>query len=55
MLIPNNDNLINKNKNSFQQLHNYMPSKSFRILMCGPPGSGRTNALVHMLLKRLNC
>ena len=30
-----------------------MPSKSFRMLICGPTGSGKTNALVHMLLKQL--
>ena len=52
MLIPNYDNLLNK-KNKFEQLHNFMPSKSFRLLICGPSGSGKTNALVHMLLKPL--
>jgi type IV secretory pathway VirB4 component len=50
MLIPNYDN---KKKNNFKQLYNYMPSKSFRMLICGPSGSGKTNALVHMLLKPL--
>ena len=45
MLIPNYDNLINKKKNNFVQLHNYMPSKSFRMLTCGPSRSGKTNAL----------
>ena len=53
MLIPNYDNLIDKKKNNFKQLYNYMPSKSFRMLICGPSGSGKTNALVHMLLKPL--
>ena len=53
MLIPNYDNLINKNKNNFKQLYNYMPSKSFRMLICSLSGSGKTNALVHMLLKPL--
>ena len=52
MLIPNYDNLLNK-KNNFKQLYNFMPSKSFRLLICGPSGSGKTNALVHMLLKPL--
>ena len=50
MLIPNYDN---KKKNNFKQLYNYMPSKSFRMLICGPSGSVKTNALVHMLLKPL--
>ena len=53
MLIPNFGNLINKRKNNFEQLYNYMPSKSFRMLICGPSGKGKTNALVHMLLKPL--
>ena len=53
MLIPNYDNLIDKKKNNFKQLYNYMPSKSFRMLICGPSGSGKTNVLVHMLLKPL--
>ena len=30
-----------------------MPSKSFRMLICGPSGSDKTNAVVHMLLKPL--
>ena len=50
MLIPNYDN---KKKNNFKQLYNYMPSKSFRMLICGPSGSGKTNSLVYMLLKPL--
>ena len=53
MLIPNYDNLIDKKKNNFKQLYNYMPSKSFRMMIGGPSGSGKTNALVHMLLKPL--
>mgnify|MGYP003422762311 CR=1 FL=1 len=51
MLIPNYNNLINKN--NFEQFYNYMPSKSFRMLICGPSGSRKTNALVDMLLKPL--
>ena len=53
MLIPNYDNLINKKKKNFEQLYNYMPSKGFRMLICRPSGSGKTNTLVHMLLKPL--
>ena len=30
-----------------------MPSKSFRLLICGPSGSRKTNALIHMLLEPL--
>ena len=47
MFIPNYDHLISKNKNNFKQIYNYMPNKSFRMLICGPSGSGKTNALVH--------
>ena len=50
MFIPKSDN---KKKNNFKQLYNYMPSKSFRMLICGPLGSGKMNAVVHMLLKPL--
>jgi len=53
MLIPNYDNLLNKKGNSFKQLYNYMPSKSFRLLICGPSGSGKINALILMLLEPL--
>ena len=53
MLIPNYDNLIDKKKNNLKQLYNYIPSKSFRMLIFGPSGSGKTNALVHMLFKPL--
>ena len=53
MLISNCDNLINKKKNNFKQLYENMPGKCFRMLICGPSRSGKTNALVHMLLKPL--
>ena len=53
MLIPNYDNLINKKGNNFKRLYNYMPNKSFRLLICGPSGSGKTNALIHMQLEPL--
>ena len=53
MLIPNYDNLINKKNNNFKQLYDYMLSKSFRLLICGLSRRGKTNALVHMLLKPL--
>jgi hypothetical protein len=53
MLIPNYDNLIDKKKNNFKRLYDYMPSKSFRMLICGPSRSGKTNALVYMLLSPL--
>ena len=53
MLIPNYNNLIDEKKNNFKQIYYYVPNKSFRRLICGSSGSGKTNALVHMLLKPL--
>ena len=49
MLIPNYDNLINKNKNNFKQLYDYMPSKSFKTLICDPLGSG--NNFINIIYK----
>ena len=47
MRIPNYDS-ANEN-NNFTQLHHYMPSNTFRMLVCGPSGCGKTNTLMHML------
>ena len=49
MLIPNYDNLINKNKNNFKQLYDYMPSKTFKMLICGLSGSG--NNFINIIYK----
>ena len=37
----------------FKQLYPYMPSDTFRMLICGNSGSGKTNLLNHMLVKPL--
>ena len=51
MDIPNYDN---KNENNnFKQLYEFMPNDTFRMLICGNSGSGKTNLLDHMLIKPL--
>ena len=51
MDIPNYDN---KNENNnFKQLYEFMPNDTFRMLICGNSGSGKTNLLYHMLIKPL--
>jgi len=52
MEIPNYDCSSDKT-NSYQQLYNYMPKDTFRMLICGGSGSGKTNLLYHMLMKPL--
>ena len=52
MEIPNYDSNIDKT-NSYKQLYQYMPNDTFRMLICGNSGSGKTNMLYHMLLKPL--
>ena len=52
MEIPNYDSIDNPDK-KFKQLHPYMPSDTFRMLICGNGGSGKTNLLYHMLINPL--
>ena len=35
----------------YEKLHPYMPSDTFRMLICGNSGCGKTNLLYHMLIK----
>ena len=51
MEIPNYD-VDNKNK-KFKQRYPIMPNDTFRMLICGNSGSGKTNLLLHMLLSLL--
>ena len=51
MEIPNYDR-HDKNTN-FKRLYGYMPNDTFRMLICGNSGSGKTNLLYHMLMKPL--
>ena len=52
MEIPNYDSSGNPDK-KYKQLFPYMPSDTFRMLICGNSGSGKTNLLYHMLIKPL--
>ena len=52
MEIPNYNSNNNQNKN-VKQLYQYMPHNTFRMLICGGSGSGKTNLLYHMLIKPL--
>ena len=51
MEIPNYD-VGTKNKN-FKQRYSFMPNDTFRMLICGNSGSGKTNLLYHMLIEPL--
>ena len=42
-----------KNK-KFRQLYPFMPKDTFRMLICGNSGSGKTNLLYHMLIEPLH-
>ena len=52
MEIPNYDSDGDSDK-KFKQLYLYMSSDTFRMLICGNSGSGKTNLLNHMLIKPL--
>ena len=52
MEIPNYDTNDNPDK-KYKQLFPYMPADTFRMLICGNSGSGKTNLLYHMLIKPL--
>ena len=49
MEIPNYDS-DTKNK-KFKQRYPFMPNHTFRMLICGNSGSGKTNLLYHMLIE----
>ena len=51
MEIPNYDG-DTKNK-KFKQYYSFMPNDTFRKLICGNSGSGKTNLLYHMLIEPL--
>ena len=52
MEIPNYDSSNSQNEN-FNQLYPYMPKDTFRMLICGGSGCGKTNMLYHMLMQPL--
>ena len=50
MEIPNCDSTGEDKDKKFKQLYPYMPSDTFRMLICGSSGSGKTNLLYYMLM-----
>ena len=53
MEIPNFDEKLKTKKSNFTQLYPYMPDRFFRMLICAPAGSGKTNLLLYMIMKPL--
>ena len=51
MKIPNYD--PGSSKSDYKQGHPCMPADVFRMLICGPSNSGKTNTLLHMLYELL--
>ena len=51
MKIPNYD--PGSSKSDYKQGHPCMPTDVFRMLICGPSNSGKTNILLHMLYELL--
>ena len=51
MEIPNYD--TNTKNKKFKQRYSFMPNDTFRMLICGNSGSGKTNLLYHMLMESL--
>ena len=54
MEIPNYDTTGKAANKKFKQKFPFMPSDTFRMLICGNSGSGKTNLLYHMLMKLLH-
>ena len=57
MEIPNYDKKETTNNfnmlTTVQQLYDYMPDRCFRMLICGKSGCGKTNTVLHLLIKPL--
>ena len=53
MEIPNYDSTGEDEDKKFKQLYPCMPSDTFRMLICGSSGSGKTNLLYHMIIDPL--
>ena len=51
MNIPNYD--VDKKNKKFKQIYSFMPNDTFRMLICGNSGSGKTSLLYHMLIEPL--
>ena len=53
MEIPNYDDEDTDKNKKLKQLFPYMPSNTFRMLICGNSASDKTNLLYHMLMRPL--
>ena len=53
MKIQNFD-IASKKKSNHTQIHPAMPDDTFRMLICGPSNSGKTNTLLHMIYNLLH-
>ena len=51
MRIPNYD--VNDAVTNYKQLFLFMPDQNFRMLICGPSGSGKKNVLLDMIFRLL--
>ena len=51
MEIPNYDK--KETTNNFKQLYDYMPDRCFRMVICGKSGCGKTNTVLHIIIKSL--
>jgi len=47
MKFPNFEQI--ESNHNYHQLFPYMPSNTFRMLICGPSCCGKTNTLLHMI------
>ena len=45
----NLDSITNENKEEHSEKWTYIPDHPYRILMIGGSGSGKTNALLHLI------
>ena len=45
MRIPNYDS-VDDNVSNYKQFYDFMPNKCFRMLICGPSSSGKTNFIM---------
>ena len=45
----NCDDIVNENKTMHNENWQYIPDHSYRILITGDPGSGKTNALLNLI------
>ena len=45
--------IVTQKNKKFRQRYSYMPHDTFRMLICGNSGSGKTNLLYHMLIEPL--